>query len=447
MDMSTRKSATLDPALTFDVQYGARNDKQDIAVYVNDVTKHYKIYHNFITGPLKERLLFWRSESYFQKFRALRNVSLKVRRGEVVGIVGPNGSGKTTLLKSIAGLLSVDEGSIIVNGKVTALLAQGVGVHPEFSGRENIYFGGLMLGMQREEINRKIDQIIAFSELREYIDRPLRTYSSGMRARLLFSISMSVDPDILIIDEALAAGDAYFVHKCKRRIQEVCKSGATVIVVSHDTRQLEQLCDRAIFMVEGTVKAEGKPSDIVRYYNDWVFGRERREVASDQSSDLRMRSGSGEVVIQKISLLKRDGSSDSAFYSGELMKIRIEYSCAFKGVRRGNLFCGILLRPNLDFVGEVETLENFQRLTVDGKTKSLDMEGKGFIDLVLDPLCLLNNNYSLWVKIYTDEEEYTEFCDYHDVAPFFVARRWHSLSRGPHFLHPGQISLAHDKHS
>src|SRR5579872_2967303 len=176
--------------------------KDDIAIDVSHVSKRFKLYHNVVLGPLKERLFFWKQKDLYREYLAVDDVSFSIKRGEIVGIIGPNGAGKTTLLKMIAGLLPVNEGSISVKGKVTALLALGVGVHPEFSGRENIFFNGLLLGMSPEEIHGKTESIIEFSEIGQFIDQPFRTYSSGMKARLLFAISMSVDPDIMIVDEA-----------------------------------------------------------------------------------------------------------------------------------------------------------------------------------------------------------------------------------------------------
>ena len=171
----------------------------EVAIRVENVSKRFKLYHNPITGPAKELLFFWKRHQYYKEFMAVRNVSLEIRRGEIVGIIGPNGAGKSTLLKMIAGLLPVDTGRIDVNGKITALLALGVGVHPEFTGRENILYSGMLLGMSKAQIIKKIPSIIEFSELEEFIDLPFRTYSSGMMSRLLFSISVSIEPDILIV--------------------------------------------------------------------------------------------------------------------------------------------------------------------------------------------------------------------------------------------------------
>ena len=188
-------------------------EKADIAIKVSNVTKRFKLYHNIVTGPIKETLFYWKRRNYYRDFLAVKGVSFEVKKGEVIGIIGPNGAGKSTLLKMVAGLLPVDGGEIKVQGRITALLALGVGIHPEFTGKENIFYGGMLLGLSKKEVLSKMNDIIEFSELGEFINQPFRTYSSGMKARLLFSTSMSISPDILIVDEALATGDSYFVQK------------------------------------------------------------------------------------------------------------------------------------------------------------------------------------------------------------------------------------------
>jgi ABC-type polysaccharide/polyol phosphate transport system ATPase subunit len=416
----------------------------DTAIDVSGVWKYYKLYDNFTTGPVKERLFFWRAEKYFKRLAAVRDVSFRVRRGDVVGIIGPNGSGKTTLLKCIAGLLPVEQGAIHVRGKVTALLAQGVGVHPEFSGRENIFFGGLLLGMKRDAIQKKVQDIIAFSELDDYIDRPLRTYSAGMRARLLFSISMSIDPDILIVDEALAAGDAYFVRKCERRLREICASGATVLLVSHNTSQIEELCNRALFLADGRIVDQGKPFDVVQVYNDWIFEREKRK-AQQQSDGAPTTApgpeGTGEVVLDRITLHDGSGATSTGFYSGEPMTIRLHYRCTRGPVRRAHVFCGILLGPGSSFVGEMDSDHFIDTVPGGEREQALDLEGSGVIELRLEPLLLITNEYSLWVKLYTKEGGYREFCAYRGVAPFFASRPTHAISRGPVLWHPFRLTV------
>jgi ABC-type polysaccharide/polyol phosphate transport system ATPase subunit/SAM-dependent methyltransferase len=208
-------------------------------------------------------------------FRALDDISFEVARGEVLGIIGANGAGKSTLLKIIAGVLDVTSGSIEVEGRVTAILELGLGFNPEYSGRENIFLSGLLYGMGREEVQRKLDSIIEFSGLQEFIDRPVKIYSSGMHSRLAFSIATAVDPDILIIDEALGAGDAAFVQKCLMRIRRLCSDGRTVLLVSHGTSLLAQLCKRVVWLDRGKVRMVGDALAIVQAY----------DLASHQASD------------------------------------------------------------------------------------------------------------------------------------------------------------------
>jgi ABC-type polysaccharide/polyol phosphate transport system ATPase subunit len=449
----------------------------DMAIEAAGVWKQYKLYDDFIRGPVKERLFPWRAEKYYRRFAALRDISFSVQRGQVVGIIGANGSGKTTLLKCIAGLLPIDSGTITVNGRITTLLATGVGVHPEFSGRENIFFNGLMLGMKRAQIQEKLDSIIEFSELGDYIDRPLRTYSSGMRARLLFSISMSVDPDIMIIDEALAAGDNYFVRKCERRLREICASGATVLFVSHSAGQVEELCNHAILMEQGRIIEQGRPFDVARRYNAWTFEKEKeqfaRELAAEQQKTSeaaaaegleaattegleaatteeaeqpvqaakRVPSGSGEIAIDRITLHDSTGNEALGFYTGDPMAIRLHYRCTRGPVARVRVFCAFITRPEGKFVSEMDTSWYVDQIPGTEKETVFDLDGTGIIELRLEPMLLLNNDYSLWIKLYTKEGIYNEICDYHDVAPFVATRRILTPSRGPIFWQPLSFNL------
>ncbi len=236
------------------------------AIRVRAVTKRFKLYDNYVTGPVKELLFPWRRASLYREILALRDVTFDVKPGEVVGLIGANGAGKSTLLKLIAGLLPVDRGTIEVSGKVTALLTLGVGFHSEFTGRENILYGGMLLGMSKREVLAKMESIIDFSGIRSYIDRPIRTYSAGMKARLMFSTSMSVDPDIFIVDEALATGDASFLSRSSDRIRRMCATGATVMLVSHNLQQIETLCERALVLHKGQLVFDGPTDEGLRAY-------------------------------------------------------------------------------------------------------------------------------------------------------------------------------------
>ena len=235
----------------------------DIAIRVTDLVKEYQVYQK----PLDLALEVLTRRPRHTMFRALNGISFEVKRGEVLGIIGSNGAGKSTLLKIVTGVLDATSGSVDVAGRVTAILQLGLGLNPEYSGRENIYLSGLLYGMDKAEVDRKIDGIVVFSGLGEFIERPVKTYSSGMQARLSFSIATAVDPDILIIDEALAAGDAAFVQKCLRRIRQLCSGGRTVLLVSHGTGLLAQLCRRVIWMEHGEVRMIGPAIGVVQAYD------------------------------------------------------------------------------------------------------------------------------------------------------------------------------------
>ena len=241
----------------------------DIAISVEHLSKTYKVYPK-PADLLRE--IFTRRVQH-DLYHALTDIDFKVKRGECVGIIGPNGAGKSTLLKVIAGTLSPTSGDVTVRGRVSAILELGTGFHPEYSGRDNVFLGGMCLGMSRKDMVRKFAWIVDFSELGEVIDKPFKTYSSGMQARLTFATAISIEPEILIIDEALAAGDSYFVVKCGQRIREICDSGATVLFVSHSTHQVATLCDRAVWIEGGKMRGIGDSIDVCRRYDYSVHER------------------------------------------------------------------------------------------------------------------------------------------------------------------------------
>lgn len=239
----------------------------------------------------------------------IRHASFRLAAGESVGIVGQNGAGKSTLLKLIVGTARPTEGSVWTNGRVSALLELGLGFNPELSGSENVRHAAGLMGLQASEIERLMPEIEAFAEIGEYFHQPVRTYSSGMQMRIAFSVATAVRPDVLIVDEALSVGDAYFVHKCFQRIREFRDAGTTLLIVSHDATAIQSLCDRAILLDAGRVLLDGRPQEVFDYYNALIAEKENATIRTEQREALvATQSGSGEASFESLQLLDASGA-------------------------------------------------------------------------------------------------------------------------------------------
>lgn len=244
-------------------------------IKVENVSKKFKLYYDRPL-TLKERLVRGSKGSY-KEFYAIKEVSFNIYKGSTVGLIGENGSGKSTMLKMINRTMFPDIGKIIVKGKVASLIELGAGFHPELSGRENIYNNASIFGFTKEEIEAKIPNIIRFSELEEFIDNPIRTYSSGMYARLAFSVAIHVEADILLVDEILGVGDMNFQAKCANKIYEMRKQGTTILIVTHDMGTIDQLCDYAIWLDHGKKMAEGAPKEIQLKYTEYMMKKQEEQ--------------------------------------------------------------------------------------------------------------------------------------------------------------------------
>lgn len=234
------------------------------AIEVSNMTKSFKLFYDK-PNTLKERLVFWNRKKEESRI-VLNNINLTIKSGETVALIGTNGSGKSTLLKLMTKIIYPTEGTIKTDGKLTSLLELGAGFHPDFTGRENIYFNASIFGLTAAEIDKRVNEIIQFSELQEFIDNPVRTYSSGMYMRLAFSIAINVDADILLIDEILAVGDQHFQDKCYKKLEELKKQHKTIVIVSHSLDSVKKLCDRAIWIYEGNVRMDGKSKEVIDEY-------------------------------------------------------------------------------------------------------------------------------------------------------------------------------------
>lgn len=242
-----------------------KNEKNSrVAIEVEHVCKDFKLFYDK-ANTLKERLLFW-NRNQNDTLHILKDISLTINQGETVALIGVNGSGKSTLLKLMTKIIYPNKGKIATHGKLTSLLELGAGFHPDFSGRENIYFNASVFGLTKKEIDARLDQIIAFSELEEFIDNPVRTYSSGMYLRLAFSVAINVDADILLIDEILAVGDQHFQERCYKRLEELKNEGKTIVIVTHSMDAVKKFCDRAIWLNNGTIQKDGKTSEVIDEY-------------------------------------------------------------------------------------------------------------------------------------------------------------------------------------
>ncbi|MGY2989957.1 MULTISPECIES: ABC transporter ATP-binding protein [Bradyrhizobium] len=282
-----------------------------IAISAKHVSKSFRVYKS-PADMVREALT---GKKRHQDFAALDDVNLSVGTGEVVGLIGRNGAGKSTILKIIAGTLEATSGELEVKGRVSAILELGTGFNPEYTGRENVYLGGLCLGLSREEVREREAEIIAFSELEEFIDRPFKTYSSGMQARLTFSVATSIDPDILIVDEALSVGDAKFQLKSFDRMRSFRDRGKTILLVSHELNSLTSVCDRAVLLDRGKVLADGEPNAVGKLYHELLFAAQARPIAaspvSSEAAEEDMprehRYGDQRAVLTDVRLLDETG--------------------------------------------------------------------------------------------------------------------------------------------
>lgn len=297
------------------------------AIEVSHLTKEYRL---GALQDLKQTLLntgarlIGRPVPERPLFKALDDVSFVIQPGEVVGIIGHNGAGKSTLLKMLSRISTPTRGTVRVEGRVAPLIEVGAGFVPDFTGRENVYLNGTILGMRREEIDRKFEEIVDFAEMAEFIDTPVKRYSSGMQVKLAFAVATSIDAEILIVDEVLAVGDLAFQRKCFDRMEDIIKhQGRTVLLVSHNIRQVERMCNRAILMDHGRVIADGGATEICELF--YQQSNSKIEAQAHQASAARV-SGSGEVTVDAIDLLDDHGQTVTEIESGSRLRIRIRFT-------------------------------------------------------------------------------------------------------------------------
>src|ERR1041385_8798674 len=269
-------------------------------VLVQNVSKLYRLYKR-PSDRLRE--LLPAAAPRYTDFWALRDISFQMEKGETLGVVGPNGCGKSTLLQIVSGILQPTSGRVVARGRIAALLELGAGFNPEFTGRENVYLNGEILGLSRAAIDKAMPSIEGFAEIGEFIERPVKEYSSGMYVRLAFSTAIHVEPEILIVDEALAVGDAVFANRCVRKFQELRERKITVLFVSHDLGLVKQLSDRAIFLLNGAIAAEGAPKDVINRYIGLELERQQPDNKRQERLRSSFRHGDGTSEILGVAIL------------------------------------------------------------------------------------------------------------------------------------------------
>jgi lipopolysaccharide transport system ATP-binding protein len=309
-------------------------------VHVQNVSKLYRLYKR-PADRLRE--LLPGSPRHHSDFWALRDINFSVEKGETLSLVGPNGCGKSTLLQIVCGILQPSSGRVVTRGRIAALLELGAGFNPEFSGRENVFLNGEIMGISRAEIKKAMPSIEAFAEIGEFMERPVKEYSSGMYVRLAFSTAIHVDPEILIVDEALAVGDALFANRCVRKFRELRERGVTVLFVSHDLGLVKQLSDRAILLLNGRIAAEGSPKDVINRYIGLVLERQEPEQRRERLA-ASFRHGDGASEITSVTLLNERGESTRSVAAGERVTVRVR---ARFHERRLNPMVGILIRTRI----------------------------------------------------------------------------------------------------
>ena len=410
----------------------ALQEKTDeVVISVRNVKKMFRVYRDR-GNTLKDRILFAGRRKYEEHW-VLNGVSFEVKRGEAIGLIGQNGCGKSTTLKMLTKILYPDEGSIEMKGRVSSLIELGAGFHPDLSGRENIYTNASIFGLSRKEIDERLEDIIAFSELEAFIDDPVRTYSSGMYMRLAFAVAINVDADILLIDEILAVGDAAFQAKCFRKLQEIKGRGTTIVIVSHAMSQLELICDRSIWVADGLVKMDGKPRDVHPRYMEWMSRKNQQEEkkkdeqetgeAGETDSDGNLkRWGSGEARMTGVKVLGADGTEKTDFSPWDPFTIHIDYT-AQKQLDDAVIGLAVYRSDGTLVYGTNTLIDTSSPVT---------LKTAGTIDLKIEGLPASNGSYSIDLALHRPDGFNYDF--WRDICTIQIADKVQT---------PGEIALSH----
>lgn len=390
------------------------------AIEVRNLKKIFKIYPDK-SNSIKEKILFFKRNKY-EVNQVLDGVSFDIKKGEAVGLIGKNGCGKSTTLKLLNRIMYPTSGTIRVNGRVSSLIELGAGFHPDMSGRENIYTNASIFGLTKKQIDEKLDDIIEFSELGEAVDNPVRTYSSGMYMRLAFSVAINVEADVLLIDEILAVGDVSFQKKCFEKLREIKYSGTTIVIVSHSLQQIEQICDKSIWIEKGHIRQIGSPKEIhLKYLKEMEEERQRliHEAQKNKENDIEdrdsfcgkkvIRSGSGEVYFTNVTLKDKEEKLQNVYKSHDFMQVQYDFVNK-SDIEEAVFSVRIYKDDNTHCYGTTSDIECTDTIKIKGKNKFI-------VDF--DDLCLLDGNYMIDVDV-KDKTGDIVYDSIHDTIRFDV---------------------------
>lgn len=386
------------------------------AIKVNDIHKHFRVYSDK-GKTFKEKVIFHKRNRY-QIHNVLNGISFDIPKGQAVGLIGHNGCGKSTLLKLMTRIIYPDSGSIEINGRVSSLIELGAGFHPDMSGRENIYTNASIFGLNKKEIDERLDRIIEFSGLEEFIDNPVRTYSSGMYTRLAFSVAINVDADVLLIDEILAVGDTAFQAKCLEKLRDIKAEGTTIVIVSHSLAQIEELCERSIWIDGGKIRMDGSPNEVHPEYMEYMGMK-----ASVKKAETVTVSDEKIAEITAVRMLGEDGSVKNNFRSGEKTVLEFDYRCVPE--KTDGLLIGLMLIRN-------DKLTCYGTNTKRERINQIPLKESGTIRLEIEKLNLVAGTY--WFDIalrsrdmfaYDYREKAVTFTVYSDVKEIGIAKLDH----------------------
>lgn len=384
---------------------------EDIAIKVQHLSKIYKLYDKPM-DRLRDSLGLTRKKIYKEHY-ALNDINMEIKKGETVGIIGTNGSGKSTILKIITGVLNATQGDVMVDGRISALLELGAGFNQEYTGLENIYLNGTMIGFTREEIDARLDDIISFADIGEFIHQPVKSYSSGMFVRLAFAVAINIDPEILIVDEALSVGDVFFQTKCYHKFEEFKQQGKTILFVSHDLGSISRYCDRVILLNQGVKKAEGSPRDMVDLYKKIMVGLDETDAYSDEEkkrepvTENRKKEDDGQTACWKDSLTMNPDINEYGNGKAEIVDIGIfdEKGLVTSSIVKGTTFTlksKVLFKERIDdpiFTYTFKTIKGTDitgtNTMFEGKTVGTVQEGEIYVASFEQEMNLQGGDYLL----------------------------------------------------